>query len=137
MTDAARPDLPRMDRGVVAALALGDATAAADFYKAAFGAEEMIRLHADDGKRLMHCHLRINGGSMIINDCFPEYGHPVQTPQGYCLHLQVDDVDAWWERAVKAGATVAMPLEMQFWGDRYGQVTDPFGVLWSMGQSGS
>lgn len=136
MTDSALPELPPMDTGVVAALALGDASAAAEFYKAAFGAQEMARIPADDGKRLMHCHLRINGGSMIINDCFPEYGFPVQTPQGYCLHLQVDDVDVWWDRAVKAGAIVSMPLALQFWGDRYGQVTDPYGVLWSMGQTG-
>jgi PhnB protein len=128
---------PPMDKGVVANLALSDASGAAEFYKKAFGAEEMMRMLANDGKRLMHCHMKINGGSIIINDCFPEYGHPVQTPQGYALHMQVDDVQAWWDRALAAGAAVAMPLAVQFWGDTYGQVTDPYGVTWSMGQHSS
>lgn len=51
------------------------------------------------------------------------------------MHLQVDDADLWWNRAVEAGATVVLPLETQFWGDRYGQVKDPFGFTWSIGQS--
>src|SRR5829696_9132571 len=51
------------------------------------------------------------------------------------LHLQVDDIDAWWTRAVAAGAEIVMPLALQFWGDRYGQIRDPFGVLWAMGSS--
>jgi uncharacterized glyoxalase superfamily protein PhnB len=52
------------------------------------------------------------------------------------LHLQVDDVDAWWQRAVDAGAEIVLPLQKMFWGDRYGQLRDPFGVLWSMSQPG-
>ena len=52
---------------------------------------------------------------------------------GYVLHLQVDDPKAWWQRAVDAGCTVTMPLDVQFWGDRYGQVKDPFDIVWSIG----
>jgi len=139
MTDCATPggydpsaDHPPLSGGVVPHLSLGDASGAVEFYKRAFGAEELQRLPAEDGKRLMHCHIRINGGSVMLADAFPEYGHVLQAPGGYTLHLQVDDVEAWWARAVAAGATVVMPLADMFWGDRYGQLRDPFGVQWSL-----
>ncbi|CAO3427052.1 VOC family protein [Azospirillum doebereinerae] len=124
---------PPLSGGVVPHLSLGDASAAVEFYKRAFAAEELQRLPAEDGRRLMHCHIRINGGSVMLADAFPEYGYPLQAPAGYTLHLQVDDIEAWWARAVEAGATVVMPLENMFWGDRYGRLTDPFGVEWSLG----
>jgi PhnB protein len=112
----------------------GRAAEAIDFYKAAFGAEEKMRMPAQDGKRLMHAHLVINGGSVMLNDDFPEYtGGPSPAPASVTLHLQVDDADRWFERATVAGAEVAMPLADQFWGDRYGQVKDPFGHRWSIG----
>lgn len=122
--------------GVTPNLSISPATEVVEFYKVAFGAEELNRMASEDGKKLMHAWLRINGGSLIVNDAFPEYGHPMQTPQAFVLHLQVDDVDAWWTRALAAGATVSMPLEKQFWGDRYGQLKDPYGVTWSLGQAG-
>ncbi len=126
---------PPVSAGVIPCLSVSDANAAAVFYAKAFAGEVLNKIPADDGKRLIHCHMRINGGSFIFNDCFPEYGHPLKDHQGYVLHLQVDDVDAVWKRAVDAGCTVAMPLERQFWGDRYGQVVDPFGVRWAMGSA--
>ena len=86
----------------------------------------------EDG-RLIHCHLHINGGSVMMSDPFPEHGHPAQEPQAFLVHLQVEDADAWWARAVEAGAEIVMPLDVQFWGDRYGQLRDPFGVVWSIG----
>lgn len=123
--------------GVTPHLAITDerAHAAIAFYEAAFGAvKAMEPMLADDGRRIMHAHLIVNGGSLMLCDDFPEYrGHPSPTEGPVTLHLQVDDADAWFARAIGAGATVAMPLSDQFWGDRYGQVTDPFGQTWSIG----
>lgn len=112
----------------------GRGAEAAEFYKKAFGAEEVMRHVADDGKRLMHVHLRINGGSLLMSDEFPEYSQSKVRPMGgFTIHLQVDDADAWWDRAVAAGCEIRMPIENQFWGDRYGSVRDPFDVDWSIG----
>jgi PhnB protein len=106
---------------------------AIDFYKKAFGAEEMMRHPTDDG-RLMHAHLKINGGSLMLHDDFPEHmGGPSQPPASLVLHLDVADADAAWKRALGAGAEVRFELSDQFWGDRYGQVTDPFGFIWGIG----
>ena len=112
----------------------GRAAEAIDFYTAAFGAEELMRMPTDDGSRLMHAHLRVNGASLMMADDFPEYtGHAAGPPDGVTLHLQVQDADAAWQRALGAGATVKMELADQFWGDRYGRVQDPFGHTWSIG----
>lgn len=107
------------------------------FYEKAFGAEVKSTAPAQDGERLMHAHLIVNGGSLILNDDFPEFhqGNYNAVPGGFTLHLQVPDADAAFERAVAAGATVRLPLQDQFWGDRYGQVTDPFGIMWSIGST--
>ena len=106
--------------------------AAVEFYRAAFGAEELFRNLADDGERLMHS-LVINGGLLMISDEFPEYGHVSDVvPTGVALHLQVDDADEWWNRALTSGAVPVMPLADQFWGDRYGRLMDPFGHIWSI-----
>jgi len=89
---------------------------------------------AEDGKRIMHAHLNLNGGSLMLNDDFPEFGlGAASEPAGVTLHLQVKDADAAWNRALEAGAKEKFPLADQFWGDRYGQVTDPFGFTWSIG----
>lgn len=121
--------------GIAPYLQFGDpgAVAAIDFYKQAFDAEEVDRRPAEDGKRLMHAGLRINGGWLLMSDSFPEYGYPHEKPAGFVIHLQVDDADVWWGRAVAAGCEVTMPIDLQFWGDRYGQLKDPFGVSWSIG----
>lgn len=112
----------------------GRAAEAIDFYKAAFGATEHTRMAGEDGKRLMHAHLTINNGSVMLHDDFPEYsGGPAPAPASVVLHLQVDDVDAWMARAAAAGAEVTMPAEDMFWGDRYGQLRDPFGHAWAVG----
>jgi PhnB protein len=132
-TAAATKPAPPTFTGVVPFVVVRDASAAAEFYQRAFGAAELRREYADDGKRLLHCHLRINNGSLAINDAFPEHGYPLETPQSFTLHLQVDDVEAWWQRALAAGMEIVMPLEDQFWGDRYGILRDPFGVSWSLG----
>jgi PhnB protein len=122
--------------GVTAHLTIrdGKASDAIDFYRRAFGAEEVGRHMADDGKRIMHAHLKLNGGSLMLNDEFPEFMSAPATPPGsLVLHPQVPDADAAWEKATAAGAEVRFPLKDQFWGDRYGQVPDPFGFTWSIG----
>ena len=72
---------------------------------------------------------------LMLSDDFPEYGDraPVGRPEGQRLHLALEDADQAWSRAVGAGAEVTMPLADQFWGDRYGQLRDPFGHHWSIG----
>ncbi|OBB75444.1 VOC family protein [Mycobacterium sp. 852014-52144_SCH5372336] len=121
-------------------LTVSDGAAAIDFYVKAFDAEELGRVPGPDGKRLFHAALRINGALVMLNDDFPEMndGKSV-TPEALggspvTIHLTVDDVDAKFQKAVDAGATVVMPLDDMFWGDRYGELRDPFGHLWSMGQ---
>ena len=122
--------------GVTAHLTIrdGKAAEAIDFYGRAFGAQEVGRHMADDGRRIMHAHLKVNGGSLMLNDEFPEFMSAPSTPPGsLVLHLQVTDADAAWEKATAAGAQVRFPMKDQFWGDRYGQVEDPFGFIWSIG----
>jgi PhnB protein len=111
----------------------GHASEAIDFYAAAFGAEEKERQIAQDGKRLMHAHLLVNGASLLLTDDCPEWSGGVSVPAAVTLHLEVDDADSWFERAVSAGATVRVPLDNSFWGQRYGQVVDRFGHTWSIG----
>ncbi len=108
--------------------------AALEFYGRAFDARVISRMQAEDGERLMHAHLIINGASLLLNDEFPEFnGEQDIVPKGVTLHLQVEDAEEWWDRALAAGASPVMPLADQFWGDRYGQVMDPFGHCWSIG----
>lgn len=121
--------------GLTPHITIGDkrASEAVDFYVRAFNATEVIRVPAEDGVRLMHAHVHINGASLMMHDDFPEHsGHPAAAPAGVVLHLQVDDTDGWYDRAVGAGATSVMAPEDMFWGDRYAQVKDPFGHLWSI-----
>lgn len=120
-------------------LVVNDGEAAIAFYENAFGAKLEAKMPAEDGKRLMHAHLKLGAGALFLHDDFPEFGeHGAQAPTrlggtSCTLHLDVADADAAWERAIKAGATVLMPLDNQFWGMRYGQIQDPFGHNWSIG----
>lgn len=108
------------------------AAEAISWYKQAFGAEELMRHPAEDG-RLMHAHLKINGGSLMLHDDFPEHSTgPSKPPASLVLHLDVADADSAWKRALDAGAETRHELTDQFWGDRYGQVTDPFGFTWGI-----
>ena len=122
-------------QGLVPYISPSDAVAAAEFYKTAFAATDVVPMLADDGKRYMHCSMTINGSVLYMSDSFPEFGAPFVTPQGFNLHLQVDDPDFWWKRAVDAGCTITMPLEKQFWGDIYGQLKDPYGITWAIGST--
>ncbi|MES1158797.1 MAG: VOC family protein [Terricaulis silvestris] len=108
---------------------------AIEFYKKAFGAKVRVMMPGQDGKRLMHAHLIINDSSLMLADDFPEFhdGKAAGAPTGVTLHLQVKNADKVWEKAVAAGAKVRMPLADMFWGDRYGQIMDPFGHTWAIG----
>jgi PhnB protein len=115
-------------------LTVRDAVRAIEFYKQAFGAQERGVMKGPDGK-VMHAELKIGDSVIMLADEFPDYG--VVSPQtsggaGMGLHIYVDSVDAAFDRAVKAGAQVEMPVTDQFWGDRYGKLKDPFGHQWSI-----
>ncbi len=137
MSDAAdqiqsRPPRVPVRGGVVAYLTVDGAAKAAEFYKRAFGAEEAFMFPVDEKGRTMHIHLYINGSSVMLGDAFPEHGHPLEKPQSFTMQLVVDDLDGWWQRAVDAGAEVVVEPQVMFWGDRWGQLRDPFGVAWAM-----
>jgi uncharacterized glyoxalase superfamily protein PhnB len=112
-------------------------SAAIEFYKKAFGAEELARIPAPDGRRLMHAEIRIGKSLVFLVDDFPEHsGGNSSSPtalQGtsVTIHHYVTDCDAAIKRAQDAGATVLMPAQDMFWGDRYGLVKDPYGHQWS------
>jgi len=125
------PQLP----GLVPYISPSDAVAAAEFYQRVFLATDVQPLMADDGRRYMHCQFTVNGGLVFMSDSFPEYGAPWVQPQGFNLHLNVDNAQEWWDRAIGAGCEVVMPLAKQFWGDIYGQLKDPFGITWAIGQA--
>jgi len=115
-------------------LTVRDAVSAIDFYKKAFGAQERGVMKGPDGK-VMHAELKIGDSIIMLSDEFPEFGS--LSPQssggaGMGLHIYIDGVDAAFDRAVKAGAQVEMPVSDQFWGDRYGKLKDPFGHKWSI-----
>lgn len=110
------------------------AAEAIEFYKRAFNAVEVGRMPGPQGK-LIHAMIRIGDSPVMLVDEFPEWGSlgpniPVGSP--VTIHLYVEDVDAFVEQAVKAGAKMTMPLQDMFWGDRYGQLEDPFGHHWSV-----
>jgi len=116
-------------------IVVNDAKAAADFYHRAFGAEIMGISFGADGK-VMHAQVRIGDSILMFADEYPEWNSPAPstTKSDTCvrLHLYVEDVDKVFASAVEAGAQVIMPVATQFWGDRYGQVVDPFGHRWSI-----
>jgi PhnB protein len=115
-------------------LTVRDAERAIEFYKNAFGAESRGVMKGPDGK-VMHAEIKIGDSVVMLSDEFPDFGSV--SPQGLGgspmgLHIYVDDVDSSFDRAVKAGAQVEMPVMDQFWGDRYGRLKDPFGHKWSI-----
>lgn len=115
--------------GVIPYLNLSDAKAAVDLYKRAFAAREIDRRPVEDG-RLMHCHLEINGGALMLSDAFPEHGMPLKPVQGVTQMIASKNVREWWDRAAAAGLEVVSPIKVEFWGDLFGLMRDPFGVDW-------
>ena len=120
--------------GVIAYLAVDGAVQAAEFYRKAFGAEIAAQHPVDDKGRTMHIHLYVNGSSVMLGDFYEEHGHAKVAPQGFTLQLIVDDIHAWFDRAVAAGCEALVPPQTMFWGDTWGQVRDPFGFIWAFNQ---
>ena len=127
--------IPEGFRTVTAHMTLNDAAAAIEFYKKAFGAEEIMRMPGPGGKGVMHAEIKIGDSIIMLNDEFPDHGPKAPTSlngTSFVVHLYVNDVDAAFDKAVAAGAKPSMPVTDMFWGDRYGSVTDPFGHQWSV-----
>jgi uncharacterized glyoxalase superfamily protein PhnB len=125
---AARPQEPAavsLYHTVTPFLSIKGAERAIDFYKQAFGAQERGRMPNPDGS-IMHAELVIGDSCIMLSDA-------TRTPETRSsLHLYVEDCDSMFNQAVSAGGTVTMPLQDMFWGDRYGQLEDPFGNRWSI-----
>jgi uncharacterized glyoxalase superfamily protein PhnB len=118
-------------------LVVNDAAAAIDFYKRAFDAKEGYRLQGQDpeGKSIMHAELKIGDSTVLLSDEFPHGGCISPKSLGgsaVTLHIYTEDVDRVFNQAVSAGAISMMPVMDMFWGDRYGQLKDPFGHIWSI-----
>ncbi len=121
-------------RSVTPYLVINGAARALDFYKKALGAKELDREALPDGK-LMHARIRIGDSIVMLSDEFEGSDMKSPTSAGtttVTLHVYTKDVDKLWKQAVAAGAKVVMPLDNQFWGERYGQLADPFGHRWSL-----
>jgi PhnB protein len=115
-------------------LTVDDASAAIAFYERAFGARERMRMPMPDGK-IAHAELEIGDSVVMLSDPFPQATvRPPKELGGTSLgvFLYVEDIDAFVQRATDAGATVTMPPEDMFWGDRFGQISDPFGHVWQV-----
>jgi PhnB protein len=126
--------VPEEFGGVTPQLVVPKTADAVAFYVAALAADELLRTELPDG-RIMHCELLINGGRVLVHDEFPESGSVSPKTLGGTpvrLHLYVDDVDAWFARAVEAGAKPLMEPSDAFWGDRYAQIEDVAGHHWSL-----
>src|SRR5687767_5640750 len=129
--------IPAGSEGLIPHLVCDPCADAIEFYKRAFGAVEVYRMPAPGGERIMHASIQIDGRLVFLADDFPEYcGGKPSSPRALggtpvTIHRYVEDCDAAIQRAEKAGATVKMPAEDMFWGDRYGVITDPFGHVWS------
>jgi PhnB protein len=128
--------IPPGQENLIPHLACEKCAEAIEFYKKAFGAEEVQRMPAPDG-RIMHAAIRIGRNFVFLADDFPEHcGGKASSPTALkgtpvTLHQYVENCDAAIKRAADAGATVLMPAMDMFWGDRYGVVTDPYGHKWS------
>jgi PhnB protein len=127
--------VPEGTHTITAHLSVRDAQKAIEFYQRAFGAEVKALHKTPDGK-VMHASLKIGDSNLLLADEFPGMGTPSPQALGgspVVLNIYVEDVDTLFNQAVAAGAKVTMPLANQFWGDRYGQIVDPFGHHWALG----
>ena len=132
MPTKARP-IPEGYHTITPQLTCRDAARAIEFYKKVFSARELSRAAGPDGK-IMHAELQIGDSRVMLNDEFPGVAAAPNPsgPQSNSLFIYNEDVDSLFNRAVREGCRVDMPLDNQFWGDRYGKFTDPFGHHWAV-----
>lgn len=127
--------VPEGSHTVTPSLVVRDASRAIEFYKRAFGAQEILRMPGPEGKGIMHAEIKIGDSTIYLSDEFPGMG--CRSPESLggstsMLHLYLENVDSAFERAVQAGGKPVMPVADMFWGDRYGKVADPFGHEWGL-----
>lgn len=127
--------IPEGQHSVTPSLIVKGGKQAIEFYKTAFGAQELGTMYGPDGQSVMHAELKIGDSVIFLSDEFPQMG--AKSPQtlggtAVSLNIYTEDCDAMFNRAVAAGATVKMPLQDQFWGDRWGSLVDPFGHAWGI-----
>ncbi len=113
-------------------LVVKDCAKAMEFYQEAFGAKELMRMMSPDGRGIWHAEMRIGDSVIYLNDAMDRPAPSRENPSSTMIWLYVPDCDAVFERAIKAGATAAMPMDDMFWGDRSGMVIDPFGMPWGI-----
>ena len=116
-------------------LTFKDATKAIEFYRKAFGFEQARLMPGMNGQGVMHAELRLGDTTLFIGDDMMGSGKNVESGHAAAFVPHIwggPDIDATWKRAIEAGCKEVMPLEKQFWGDRYGQVVDPFGLRWAI-----
>ncbi|MFN2435209.1 MAG: VOC family protein [Nitrososphaeraceae archaeon] len=116
-------------------LVVKDANKAIEFYTKVFGAQENYRNHAPDNKSIMYAELTIGDSKLILSDEFPEMDSlspPTIGKSPVSIYVYVDDADRTFDRAVSEGSEVIMQMTDAFWGDRWGQLRDPFGHIWSI-----
>ena len=135
MANAVRPIPPQLHT-ITPGLVVRGASQAIEFYKKALGAQELMRLPGPDGK-VMHSELKIGDSVIFVSDEVPGMGN-TKSPQTLngctcTLSVFVPDVDQVFKQAISAGGKENMPVADQFWGDRYGSLTDPFGIVWGIG----
>ncbi len=123
--------IPEGYHSISPSLTCKDAARAIDFYKHVFGAEELMRMPSRDGK-ISHAELKIGDSIIFVNDVMGPAAAATPGMPGMSLFLYVENADKVFTRAVAAGAQIDMALDDQFWGDRYGKVTDPFGHQWGI-----
>jgi PhnB protein len=124
--------LPAGFNSLTVHLTVSGASQYIEFLKRAFDAIELARSSSRDG-RLLNASVRIADSVMMLNDVFPEFGgEDYRSGRAERLTLYLPDADAAWAKAIAAGCKVVSPIGDQFWGDRYGEVEDPYGYVWAI-----
>lgn len=125
--------LPAGFHALTVHLTVNNAAEYIEFLERAFDGVQLTRSAAADGRSLLNASVRIADSVLMLNDIFPEFeGEAYRSGRAVRLTLYVPDADAAWAKALAAGCKVASPIRDQFWGDRYGEVEDPFGFVWAI-----